>query len=95
MKEESESGQRTDIPVKKRLWTAPEILKNPNNRGTKEGDVYSFSIIVQEVVLEDTPFCNSQDFMEVKEIIEKVKASENPPFRPHLTAGDYLPFLHH
>ena len=34
------------------LWTAPELLANPcySPKGTKEGDVYSFSIILHEII---------------------------------------------
>ena len=41
------------------LWTAPEILRNPNNhkKGTFRGDVYSYSIIMQEVISRCAPFC--------------------------------------
>lgn len=41
------------------LWTAPELLRSANlrRRGTFCGDVYSFSIVVQEVVSRSTPFC--------------------------------------
>lgn len=40
------------------LWTAPELLVNPyyNSKGTKEGDVYSFSIILHEIVYRMGPF---------------------------------------
>lgn len=41
------------------LWTAPEILRGsyPGLHGTHPGDVYSFSIIMQEVVMRGPPFC--------------------------------------
>lgn len=42
------------------LWTAPEILRIPGHpglHGTLPGDVYSFAIIMQEVVIRGPPFC--------------------------------------
>lgn len=42
------------------LWTAPEILRVPGQPGlcgTMPGDVYSFAIVMQEVVIRGPPFC--------------------------------------
>lgn len=42
------------------LWTAPEILRVPGQPGlygTLTGDVYSFAIVMQEVVIRGPPFC--------------------------------------
>ena len=41
------------------LWTAPELLRQPSLRkkGTQAADVYSFGIIMQEVVVRGEPFC--------------------------------------
>lgn len=41
------------------LWTAPEILRSVTlmNKGTYKADVYSFAIIMQEVISRATPFC--------------------------------------
>lgn len=41
------------------LWSAPELLRDvaQMRRGTQAGDVYSFAIIMQEVVLRGEPFC--------------------------------------
>lgn len=42
------------------LWTAPEILRVPGQPGlygTLPGDVYSFAIVMQEVVIRGPPFC--------------------------------------
>ncbi len=44
------------------LWTAPEILRGPIIRfrkGTKPGDVYSYAIIMQEILTRSEPFRNS------------------------------------
>ncbi|MEQ2300715.1 Retinal guanylyl cyclase 2 [Ameca splendens] len=59
------------------LWTAPELLRNLSERrkGTFSGDVYSFSIIVQEIISRSSPFCMLD--MPPKEIINKIK--EPPP----------------
>uniref|UniRef100_A0A8D0L6K2 Guanylate cyclase n=1 Tax=Sphenodon punctatus TaxID=8508 RepID=A0A8D0L6K2_SPHPU len=58
------------------LWTAPELLRDPEmaRRGTLKGDVYSFAIILQEVIVRGLPYCMSE--LSAEEILRKVK---NPP----------------
>ncbi|KAK5848202.1 hypothetical protein PBY51_005836 [Eleginops maclovinus] len=79
----------TEQPAEELLWTAPEILRSPQPelRGTPSGDVYSFAIIMQEVVIRGPPFCMMD--LTATEILERVR---NPPplFRP-VVSPDYAP----
>ena len=53
------NGERKDLPANKLLWTAPELLRsNDPFKGSKPGDVYSFGVILQEITLQDEPFCH-------------------------------------
>ena len=39
------------------LWTAPEILRDPQNNGpSKESDVYSAAIVMYEIMTRNEPF---------------------------------------
>lgn len=77
------------------LWRAPEILRNPEelSRGTQKGDVYSFGIVLYEVVGRKGPWGEIKFTRE--EIVTRVR---NPPvngisFRPtirHLDIPDYM-----
>ncbi|CAK9802664.1 Retinal guanylyl cyclase 2 [Anthophora quadrimaculata] len=68
------------------LWTAPELLRQPNlrKRGTQAGDVYSFGIIMQEVVVRGEPFCMLA--LSPEDIIEKVMKPP-PLIRPSVSKG--------
>lgn len=41
------------------LWTAPELLRESRGegRGTQSGDIFSFAIIMQEVIVRGEPYC--------------------------------------
>ncbi|KAI0235252.1 Atrial natriuretic peptide receptor 1, partial [Lamellibrachia satsuma] len=65
------------------LWTAPELLRicgvaSPG--GTDKGDVYSFGIMLQEILFRNTPFFYSN--LSVNDVIRRVLAAETPPYRP-------------
>ncbi|XP_035290382.1 retinal guanylyl cyclase 1 [Anguilla anguilla] len=65
------------------LWTAPEHLRNKADRtGSFAGDVYSFSIIMQEVISRSSPFSTLD--MPAKEIIKNVR-SPPPLCRPSVS----------
>ncbi|XP_061485718.1 retinal guanylyl cyclase 2 [Rhineura floridana] len=72
------------LPAEELLWTAPELLRNPAmfTKGTLRGDVYSFAIILQEVVLRGAPYCMSE--ISSEEIIRKVKKPP-PLYRPSVS----------
>uniref|UniRef100_A0A3P8XKS7 Guanylate cyclase n=1 Tax=Esox lucius TaxID=8010 RepID=A0A3P8XKS7_ESOLU len=69
------------------LWTAPELLRDSKQRqsGTFLGDVYSFAIVMQEVISRSAPFCMLD--MPPKEIISKLK-SPPPLCRPHVSVDE-------
>ncbi len=72
------------------LWVAPEYLMNTKetkNVSHKEmGDVYSFGIITQEVLLETRPY-GYNDVGDDTTILERVQKLEDPPFRPTVDEG--------
>ncbi|CAJ1065830.1 LOW QUALITY PROTEIN: retinal guanylyl cyclase 2 [Xyrichtys novacula] len=71
------------------FWTAPEFLRDQasSRRGTYKGDVYSFSIILQEVVVRGPPYCMLG--LPPEEIIRKVK--KPPPMCRPTVAPDQAP----
>ncbi|XP_011308844.1 guanylate cyclase 32E isoform X2 [Fopius arisanus] len=69
------------------FWKAPELLRNPNApiRGTQEGDIYSFAIILFEMIGRKGPYGGVN--LEPKEIIDRVKRYPEDgelPFRPNI-----------
>ncbi|XP_076336726.1 atrial natriuretic peptide receptor 1-like isoform X2 [Tachypleus tridentatus] len=74
------------------LWTAPEHLRNKifGQYGSEKGDIYSFAIILQEIITRLQPFERSEKQNKIfpKEIIHKVKTGTKPPFRPEVSPED-------
>ncbi|XP_014246005.1 receptor-type guanylate cyclase gcy-12 isoform X2 [Cimex lectularius] len=68
------------------LWSAPEFLRDPSLRkcGTQAGDVYSFGIIMQEVVVRGEPYCMLS--LPPEEILEKIRRPP-PLIRPSVSKG--------
>ncbi|KAM6923891.1 retinal guanylyl cyclase 2-like [Xenentodon cancila] len=69
------------------LWTAPELLRNPVQAGSFAGDVYSFSIIIQEVISRTPPYAMMD--MPVHEIVERLK--KPPPLCRPVVSVDEAP----
>ncbi|XP_017785095.1 PREDICTED: atrial natriuretic peptide receptor 1 [Nicrophorus vespilloides] len=69
----------------KLLWIAPELLPLTVIAGTpatQKGDVYSFAIILEEIILRAGPFFAAMQYIDVHEILSRVAAREIPAFRP-------------
>ncbi|OQV12253.1 Atrial natriuretic peptide receptor 1 [Hypsibius exemplaris] len=69
------------------LWRAPELLRQVMPpKGTQKGDVYSFAIVLQQIILRSDPFELPSDPLEMsdKEIIAEVIAANIPPVRPRV-----------
>ncbi|KAF7642357.1 hypothetical protein LDENG_00259440, partial [Lucifuga dentata] len=70
----------------RKLWTAPELLRSscPPSCGTQKGDIYSFSIILQELALLRGVFYLDTHTLPPKAIVEAVQQGGAPPLRPAL-----------
>lgn len=78
------------------LWVAPELLPLtiiPGTPATQKGDVYSFAIILEEIVVRGGPYESIRQYMNPTAIIERVAAHESPPFRPFVGERDCPPDL--
>lgn len=62
--DEEEDDDNSYAYWRRLLWTAPELLRQENAppQGTQKGDVYSFAIIVHEIVTRQGPFYLGNDY---------------------------------
>uniref|UniRef100_A0A7E4W5X2 guanylate cyclase n=1 Tax=Panagrellus redivivus TaxID=6233 RepID=A0A7E4W5X2_PANRE len=74
---------------KKQLWTAPELLRMETNRplkGTQRGDVYSFALILHEMLYRHGAFYRGEDESpsprEIIANVSKIPANEDLWYRP-------------
>ncbi|XP_030376658.1 atrial natriuretic peptide receptor 1 [Scaptodrosophila lebanonensis] len=80
----------------KLLWIAPELLPMtsiPGCPATQRGDVYSFGIILEEIVNRGGPYQEARQQMDVHTILHKVRQCEYPPFRPLIRERECPPDL--
>uniref|UniRef100_A0AAX7SVM8 Guanylate cyclase n=1 Tax=Astatotilapia calliptera TaxID=8154 RepID=A0AAX7SVM8_ASTCA len=80
------TSQRISIPEDPHdmLWTAQELLRNPVSGGSFAGDVFSFSIIIQEVISRTLPYA-----MMDMPIVERLK--QPPPLCRPIVSVDEAP----
>ena len=80
----SKLDEDSDLVFNDELWTAPELLKveKTPKRGSKEGDVFSYGIILQEIILQGLPYCLNTPHLMAEEIVKEVASGREPPYRP-------------
>ncbi|KAL8204149.1 UNVERIFIED_CONTAM: Nitrogen permease regulator 2 [Gekko kuhli] len=81
---QSSEGEGSHALYAKKLWTAPELLQNRAlpPPAMQKADVYSFGIILQEIALRNGAFYVEGMDLSPKEIVQKVRHSQRPYFRP-------------
>lgn len=77
----SNQNNKRNLKSSDLLWTAPEHLRN-FEYGSQAGDIYSFGIIMQEIIVEGLPYCMMK--LTHDEIIEKIRLRPDKSFRPIL-----------
>ncbi|KAG8192571.1 hypothetical protein JTE90_015205 [Oedothorax gibbosus] len=86
----ADSGDDSNTDFEKQcaklLWRAPELLRDPNSpqSGTPKGDVYSFGIILYEIIARNGPY--GQIDVTPSDIIKNVMRRDRAlPFRPRVS----------
>lgn len=75
------------------LWCAPELLRNMNGgpiAGTQSADVYSFGIIMSEVLTFTPAYAKERRRMTEQEIVDAVKKGTSPLTRPQVDTAKVL-----
>ncbi|KAK2155393.1 hypothetical protein LSH36_241g02011 [Paralvinella palmiformis] len=69
------------------FWTAPEHLREEVTvrGGSQKGDVYSYAMILQEILTRSTPYCDISD--DPQYIIERLEAGDRPVLRPKILSS--------
>ncbi|XP_055342846.1 atrial natriuretic peptide receptor 1-like [Paramacrobiotus metropolitanus] len=83
-----EKHDHTAAVYRSLLWRAPELLRMPMPlNGTPKGDIYSFGILLQQIVQRVGPYERTDTeygVVDVKDIVDRVREGEVPPFRPRV-----------
>ena len=66
------------------LWSSPEIIRDPHApvQGTQKDDVYSFSIILHEIIYRRGLFAMNETSVSAKDIFQSIHSGNElrPPF---------------
>ncbi|XP_021340544.1 atrial natriuretic peptide receptor 1-like [Mizuhopecten yessoensis] len=77
--------RRLDNTVTAQIWVAPEQLRLfPNRTASHSGDVYSFGIILFEILTRLEPYEDELEHITIADVLHKIKRGLDPPFRPIL-----------
>ncbi|KAK8383739.1 hypothetical protein O3P69_015888 [Scylla paramamosain] len=89
---EFQATAEQEVDPKKRLWTAPELLQDPtaHPRGSQKGDVFSFAIILYEVVGRRGPWGPLLQKMGAQEILRQACAEGLRPPLEGVRAAEYV-----
>lgn len=85
-----------DLNPRSLFWTAPEHLRarDPLRSGSKKGDIYSFAIILQEIITRSGPFESLERLgrkrgcLDPDEILDRLRMGTVPPFRPEVAPDE-------
>ena len=98
----SQTNRRSDDPAfdpRTLLWTAPEHLREqePGLSGSAKGDVFSFAILLQEIISRCGAYENSSGrtkrHLGPEEILDRLKMGCVPPYRPDVAPDEAPPEL--
>jgi len=89
-------NREENVNPRKLFWTAPEHLKerDPFTAGSKKGDIYSFAIIMQEIITRTGPFESIERLgrkrvnLEPDEILDRLRICTVPPLRPEVAPDE-------
>ncbi|NXR36897.1 GUC2C protein, partial [Zosterops hypoxanthus] len=76
-------GCNSILPPRKDLWTAPEHLRHADV--SQKGDVYSYGIIAQEIILRRETFYTGHPWDNREKLYRVESGKGAKPFRPDLT----------
>lgn len=88
-------GQQEDLDTEEEqsfnalLWTAPEHIVSIKFPFSQHGDVYSYGVILSEIITRSYPY-SMFDNMKAKDIIFRVMKEQSPPFRPVVPCDDII-----